>query len=58
LVNARSATDADAALLRHGREPAVVVAEAVDMLALVAGQDVELGEDGSFRIARRVARIG
>jgi DDE family transposase/transposase-like protein DUF772 len=32
------------------------VAEAADLLALVAGQDVEAGEDGTFRIARRVAR--
>jgi len=49
--------DADAALLvLHGRELAGVVAEAAEVLALVAGQDVELGEDGVFRIARRVAR--
>ena len=32
-------------------------AEAVALLALVAGQDVEAGErPGTFRIARRVAR--
>jgi hypothetical protein len=31
-------------------------AEAADLLALVAGQDVEAGEDGVFRIARKVAR--
>jgi hypothetical protein len=30
--------------------------EAVELLGLVAGQDVEAGEDGIFRIARRVAR--
>jgi hypothetical protein len=49
--------DADAALLvLHGRELAGGVAEAAELLALVAGQDVELGEDGRFRIARRVAR--
>jgi len=29
--------------------------EAAELLALVAGQDVEAGEDGVFRIARRVA---
>jgi len=29
--------------------------EAAELLALVAGQDVEQGEDGVFRIARRVA---
>jgi hypothetical protein len=32
------------------------LAEAGELLALVAGQDVEAGEDGVFRIARRVAR--
>ena len=31
------------------------VAEAAELLALVAGQDVEQGDDGCFRIARRVA---
>ncbi len=30
-------------------------ADAVELLALVAGQDVEAGDDGTFRIARRVA---
>ena len=30
--------------------------EAGDLLALVAGQDVEQGEDGVFRIARKTAR--
>jgi hypothetical protein len=32
------------------------VREAVELLALVAGQDVDQDEDGRFRIARRVAR--
>lgn len=32
------------------------VREAAELLALVAGQDVEQGDDGVFRIARRVAR--
>jgi Transposase DDE domain/Transposase domain (DUF772) len=32
------------------------VAEAAELLATVAGQDVEEGEDGSFRIAKKVAR--
>jgi len=31
-------------------------AEAAELLALVAGQDVEAGEDGVFRIARKTAR--
>jgi hypothetical protein len=30
--------------------------DAVDLLALVAGQDVERGEDGVFRIARKTAK--
>ena len=37
-------------------ELAGALAEAAELLALVAGQDVERGEDGVFRIARRVAR--
>jgi hypothetical protein len=49
--------DANAALLvLHGRELAGALGEAGELLALVAGQDVEQGEDGVFRIARRVAR--
>jgi hypothetical protein len=34
----------------------VTAAEAADLLALVAGQDVEQGADGVFRIARKTAR--
>ena len=49
--------DVNAALLvLDGRELAGAVAEAAELLALVGGQDVEQGEDGVFRIARRVAR--
>ena len=33
-----------------------LVTEKAELLALVAGQDVEQGEDGVFRIARKVAR--
>ena len=40
----------------HGRELSPPLAEAATLLALVTGQDVEQGEDGIFRIARRVAR--
>ena len=43
-----------AALDGHGLDGPL--AEAAELLALVAGQDVEAGEDGDFRIARRVAR--
>jgi hypothetical protein len=40
----------------HGRELPGPVAEAGDLLAVVAGQDVEPATDGAFRIARKVAR--
>ncbi|HET8641580.1 MAG TPA: IS1182 family transposase [Pseudonocardiaceae bacterium] len=40
----------------HGRALSGPLAEAATLLALVTGQDVEEGEDGIFRIARRVAR--
>jgi Transposase DDE domain/Transposase domain (DUF772) len=40
----------------HGRQLPRPVAEAAELLALVAGQDVEPAGDGAFRIARRVAR--
>jgi hypothetical protein len=50
----RDAKAALAALDGHTLEG--LLAEAAELLALVAGQDVEAGEDGVFRIARRVAR--
>ena len=50
-------TDALAALeALEGRPLPAAAADAVDLLALVAGQDVEAGEDGVFRIARKTAR--
>lgn len=39
----------------EGRELGDRAREAAELLALVAGQDVETGPDGVFRIARRVA---
>ena len=39
-----------------GRELSDVVSEAMVLLAAVVGQDLETGEDGVFRIARRVAK--
>jgi hypothetical protein len=49
--------DARAALAAlDGRKLDGPLAEAGELLGLVAGQDVEQGEDGVFRIARRVAR--
>jgi len=49
--------DANAALaVLHGQALTGPLAEAAELLALVAGQDVEAGADGVFRIARKVAR--
>ena len=49
--------DAHAALeVLDGHELDGPAAEAAELLGLVAGQDVEAGEDGVFRIARKVAR--
>jgi transposase len=39
-----------------GQALAVAARDAADLLALVAGQDVEEGDDGVFRIARKTAR--
>jgi hypothetical protein len=40
----------------EGRELPTGVAQAAALLAAVVGQDLEAGEDGVFRIARRVAK--
>jgi hypothetical protein len=49
--------DAQAALAAaDGHQVSGPVGAAVELLALLAGQDVEQGEDGVFRIARKVAR--
>jgi hypothetical protein len=49
--------DAQAALgVLDGRQCDGALGEAGELLGLVAGQDVEQGDDGIFRIARRVAR--
>jgi hypothetical protein len=49
--------DAQAALaVLADHELPAALAQAGELLALVAGQDVEAGEDGVFRIARKVAR--
>jgi hypothetical protein len=56
LVGSR-ARDAFACLaLLDGRELRAEVAEAAELLATVVGQDLEETEDGTFRIARRVAK--
>jgi hypothetical protein len=56
LVSSR-AKDAYACLaLLEGRDLAPEVKEAAELVASVLGQDLEQTEDGSFRIARRVAK--
>jgi hypothetical protein len=51
------ARDARALLLGlDGRELSAAVARAAVLLAAVVGQDLDEGEDGVFRIARRVAK--
>jgi IS5 family transposase len=54
---AELAADAFACLeLVEGRELNVEVGEAVELLATVIGQDLETGDDGVLRIARKVAK--
>lgn len=56
LIDSR-ARDAMACLeLLENRELPEAVFEAASLLAVVIGQDLESGEDGTFRIARRVAK--
>jgi hypothetical protein len=40
----------------HGRELTEAVGQASELLATVLGQDLDTGDDGVFRIARRVAK--
>ena len=56
LIDSR-AKDAHACLaVLDDRRLGPVVTEAATLLATVVGQDLETGDDGSFRIARRVAK--
>ncbi len=51
------AKDAYACLeILDGRELGPGVAQAAELLATVVGQDLEVGDDGAFRIARKVAQ--
>ena len=51
------AKDAYACLeILDGRELGPGVAQAAELLATVVGQDLEVGDDGPFRIARKVAK--
>ena len=40
----------------HGRQLPIALAEAAAVLAAIVGQDLDEGNDGCFRIARRVAK--
>lgn len=56
LIDSR-ARDAFACLaVLDGRELGIEVADAAELLAKVVGQDLEESDDGTFRIARRVAK--
>jgi hypothetical protein len=56
LIDSR-ARDAMACLaLLDGRKPDAAVGQAAELLATVVGQDLERSDDGTFRIARRVAK--
>jgi DDE family transposase/transposase-like protein DUF772 len=56
LIDSRARDGYALLALLDGRELAEPVTEAATLLATVLGQDLETGEDGVFRIARRVAK--
>jgi IS5 family transposase len=56
LIDSRARDGYALLALLDGRELAEAVQQAATLLATVLGQDLENGEDGVFRIARRVAR--
>lgn len=56
LVDSRARDGYACLALLDGRDLAEPVAEAMQLLATVLGQDLEMGEDGVLRIARRVAK--
>jgi hypothetical protein len=56
LIDSRARDGYAVLALLDGRELANRVREAAALLATVLGQDLESGEDGVFRIARRVAK--
>jgi IS5 family transposase len=56
LIDSRARDGFALLALLDGRELAEAVEQAATLLATVLGQDLETGEDGVFRIARRVAR--
>jgi len=56
LIDSRAKDAFSCLALLDGRELTPPVAEAAALLAAVAGQDLEAGDDGVFRVARRVAK--
>jgi hypothetical protein len=56
LIDARARDGYACLALLDGHELAEPVAQAMQLLATVLGQDLETGEDGTLRIARRVAK--
>jgi hypothetical protein len=56
LIDSRARDGYALLALLDGRELAEAVGQAATLLATVLGQDLETGEDGVFRIARRVAQ--
>jgi IS5 family transposase len=56
LIDSRARDGFAVLALLDGRELATAVEQAASLLVTVLGQDLETGEDGVFRIARRVAK--
>jgi hypothetical protein len=56
LIDSRARDGFAVLALLDGRELATAAAQAAALLATVLGQDLQTGEDGVFRIARRVAK--
>jgi hypothetical protein len=56
LIDSRARDGFAALAVLDGREPGEPLAQAAALLAAVLGQDLQTGDDGVFRIARRVAK--
>ena len=56
LIDSRARDGFAALAVLDGREPGEPLAQAAALLATVLGQDLQTGDDGVFRIARRVAK--
>ena len=56
LIDSRARDALACLLVLEGRKLSAEVREAAELLATVVGQDLEQAEDGTYRIARRVAK--